>query len=94
MSGQISAEVSHWYRPQEGQKLFEVVAIDFDDQSIEIQYFDGSVEEMGFGGWKTLVPIESPPPEDWSNRCKLERADPSFDAYAMSEALLRKKPFH
>jgi len=94
MSGQISAEISHWYRPQEGQNLFEVVAIDFDDQSIEIQYFDGSVEEIEFGGWKTLVPVEIAPPQDWAGAYGFQRADPSFDAYAVSEASCRKDQIH
>ena len=94
MSGQVSAEISHWYRPKESQNLFEVVAIDFDDQSIEIQYFDGSVEEIEFAGWKTLVPTEISPPEDWTGAYEFERADPSFNAYAVSEALVRKDRTH
>lgn len=94
MSGQVSAEISHWYRPMENQNLFEVVNIDFEEQSIEIQYFDGRVEEIGFTGWKTLVPVEIAPPEDWTGAYEFERVDPSFNAYAVSEALVRRGATH
>ena len=90
MSGQVSAEISHWYRPTESQNLFEVVNIDFEEQSIEIQYFDGSVEDIGFSVWKALIPVEIAPPEDWTGAYEFERADPAFNAYAVSEALVRR----
>lgn len=88
MSGQISAEIGHWYRPITNDGFFEVVAIDYDDQSIEIQYFDGEIEELDFTGWKALVPMESPPPEDWTGPYEIDRQDPAFNEYAMNEALM------
>jgi len=88
MSGQISAEIGHWYRSITSEALFEVVAIDFDDQSIAIQYFDGEIAELDFTGWKTLVPVESAPPEDWTGPFEIDRQDPAFNEYAMNEALI------
>jgi len=88
MSGQISAEIGHWYRPANAEALFEVVAIDYDDQHIEIQYFDGEIEELEFVGWKTLVPIETAPPEDWTGPFEIDRQDPAFNEYAINEALM------
>ena len=35
-----------------GGSLFEVVAFDDDDGTIEIQYFDGTVEEMDIEDWE------------------------------------------
>lgn len=61
-------EIGEWYRAS-GSELFEVVAVDDDDGTIEIQYFDGTVEEMDIEDWdggvedKTLEKAE--PPEDW-----------------------------
>ncbi|MGB6449194.1 MAG: DUF6763 family protein [Steroidobacteraceae bacterium] len=66
--------VGSWYR-MEGD-LFEVVAIDDDDATIEIQYFDGTVEEMDLEDWEThceereLETID--PPEDWSGSVDVE----------------------
>jgi len=88
MSGQVSAEIGRWYRPMISDSLFEVVAIDYDEQSIEIQYFDGEIEELDFSGWKTLIPVDSPPPEDWTGPYEIERQDPSFNEYAINEALV------
>lgn len=66
--------VGNWYR-MEGD-LFEVVAIDDDDATIEIQYFDGTVEEMDLEDWEahcTERALEaSDPPEDWSGSVDVE----------------------
>ena len=88
MSGQITAEIGHWYRPIANDSYFEVVAIDYDDQCIEIQYFDGAIEEIEFSGWKTLIPVETAPPEDWTGPFEIDRQDPAFNEYAMNEALM------
>jgi len=72
--------VGSWYR-LEGGELFEVVAIDDDDATIEIQYFDGTVEEMDLEEWETrceeraLEPAD--PPEDWSGSVDVERDEES-----------------
>ncbi|MDE2306637.1 MAG: hypothetical protein KGL34_13835 [Gammaproteobacteria bacterium] len=61
--------VGEWYRDGAGE-TFEVVAIDEDDRTIEIQYFDGSVTEMDFDAWNEQMiegSIETAEaPEDWS----------------------------
>ena len=42
--------IGNWYRIQ-GSESFEVVAFDEDDGTIELQYFDGTVEEMDLEDW-------------------------------------------
>lgn len=49
----IQPEVGEWYRLQES--LFEVVAVDDDDHTIEVQHFDGTIEEMDHDDWTQLV---------------------------------------
>jgi len=44
--------IGDWYRLN-GGALFEVVALDDDDGTIEIQYFDGTVEEMDIEDWES-----------------------------------------
>ncbi len=46
----IRPVVGQWYRGGTNE-LFEVVAIDDQDQTIEIQYFDGTVTEVDFDSW-------------------------------------------
>ena len=46
-------DIGNWYRRTGGGELFEVVAVDEDDGTLEIQYFDGTVEEMDIEDWET-----------------------------------------
>jgi uncharacterized protein DUF6763 len=70
--------IGDWYRLS-GGALFEVVALDDDDGTIEIQYFDGTVEEMDIEDWETqwedggLETAEAP--EDWSGSVDVEATD-------------------
>jgi hypothetical protein len=70
--------IGDWYRLS-GGALFEVVALDDDDGTIEIQYFDGTVEEMDIEDWDSQWEegaLESAePPEDWSGSVDVESAD-------------------
>lgn len=56
----------NWYQHFDKGEKFEVLAVDEDSRLIEIQYFDGNLEEIDFDGWYNLEiePIE--PPEDWT----------------------------
>jgi hypothetical protein len=70
--------IGAWYRLN-GGALFEVVALDDDDGTIEIQYFDGTVEEMDIEDWEAqwedgaLEAAEAP--EDWSGSVDVEGGD-------------------
>ena len=70
--------IGDWYRLSGGE-LFEVVAVDEDDATIDIQYFDGTVEEMDREDWEaqwdegTLEAAE--PPEDWSGSVDVDAED-------------------
>ena len=61
--------VGQWYRGVTNE-LFEVVAIDDEDETIEIQYFDGTVTEMDFDSWNEQLLDQmldaADAPEDWS----------------------------
>ena len=50
--------IGNWYRIQ-GSDSFEVVAFDEDDATIELQYFDGTVEEMDLEDWQAAQEIGS-----------------------------------
>jgi hypothetical protein len=58
--------IGNWYRNQETGNDFEVVALDEDAQTIEIQYFDGEVEELDLDTWYELLIEAIETPEDWS----------------------------
>jgi hypothetical protein len=66
--------IGQWYR-RPGGESFEIVAIDRDDHTIEIQYFDGTVEEMEAEGWLEDEIEASEPPEDWTGSLDVEPED-------------------
>ena len=78
--------IGNWYRNQETGNDFEVVALDEDAQTIEIQYFDGEVEELDLDAWYEL-PIEAiEAPEDWSGPFdEMETDDLGYEAEAEAE---------
>jgi hypothetical protein len=54
--------IGKWYaRP--GGDSFEVVALDPDDATIEIQYFDGTIEELDLDDWREEQIVPAEPPE-------------------------------
>lgn len=67
--------IGEWYR-MNGDKEFEVVAVDDDEGTIEIQYFDGTVGELDREDWDSQWlegQIEaSEAPEDWTGSVDVE----------------------
>jgi hypothetical protein len=72
--------VDDWYE-DEGGRSFRVIAVDEDDGTIEVQYFDGDVEEFDRDSWyqMSLEPIEEP--EDWTGPFDDLEADDVADNY-------------
>jgi hypothetical protein len=76
--------IGEWYRMTDSDKQFEVVAVDDDDGTIEIQYFDGTVEELDREDWDVQWAdgeIESSQePEDWTGSVDVESGDINEDS--------------
>ena len=66
--------IGEWFR-RTGGDSFEVVAIDRDDHTIEIQYFDGTVEEMELEEWREAEIESCEAPEDWTGSLDVEPED-------------------
>jgi len=74
----VKPVVGQWYRGGTNE-LFEVVAIDEEDETIEVQYFDGTVTEIDFDAWNEqlldeLIDVANAP-EDWSGAVDVEAED-------------------
>ena len=65
MASELQPIVGEWYRTYEGQ-TFEIVAMDEDENYIEIQYFGGDIDEMEFDSWDSTVAELVEQPEDWT----------------------------
>ncbi|MGD2138339.1 MAG: hypothetical protein PVJ66_01605 [Gammaproteobacteria bacterium] len=78
MANDFQPRIGDWYQTTSGDN-FEIVALDDDEAAMEIQYYDGAVEEIDFDSWNEMEvqPIE--PPEDWSGSFDIEREDYGVD---------------
>ena len=74
----LQPAVGEWYADPQGI-TFEVVAVDEEDGTIEVQYFDGTLEELDADAWPQmqLKPVDAP--EDWSGSLDMEREDYGAD---------------
>lgn len=67
-------DIGHWYQDGLRTAMFEVVAVD-KDGGVEIQHFDGEIEELDLDSWYELELVEIPPPEDWSGPYEMSKED-------------------
>lgn len=67
--------IGDWYRLKGGAP-FEIVALDDDDGTIEVQYIDGTLEELDREDWKSWCDEHTleatDPSEDWSDSADVE----------------------
>lgn len=66
--------IGQWFRRPSGT-LFEVVAIDDDDETVEIQQYDGTIDEIEIENWSELLLTEISAPEDWSGSVDMDPED-------------------
>ena len=66
--------IGQWFRRPNGA-LLEVVAVDEDDGTIEIQFFDGTIDEVEVRSWRDLLLVEVEAPEDWSGPMDMDPDD-------------------
>lgn len=70
--------IEQWYLNRSGA-AFEVVAIDDHSGNVEVQYFDGTVDELDEERWARLPIEEIHAPEDLSGSLDLPRSDMARD---------------
>ncbi len=66
--------IGQWFRRSNGTR-FEVVAVDESTATIEIQQFDGTVDEIELESWLEWVAVEISAPEDWSGSVDMDPED-------------------
>lgn len=78
--------VSQWYQHLDKGYRFQVLAFDEDARTVEVQHFDGDLEDLDLESWYELdiEPIE--PPEDWTGPMDdVERDDLPYSETDMTE---------
>jgi hypothetical protein len=66
MSYDMDPIVGNWYQHVDKGLDFEVVAVDEETTSVEIQYVDGSLDEITLDDWYEIDLEPAEPPEDWT----------------------------
>ena len=66
--------IGQWFSRPNGT-LFEVVAVDEDGGTVELQQFDGTLDEVEMEAWPELLLTEVSAPEDWSGSVDMDPED-------------------
>ena len=66
--------IGQWFSRRNGT-IFEVVAIDEDGGTVELQQFDGTIDEVELEAWPDLLLVEVSAPEDWSGSVDMDPED-------------------
>jgi hypothetical protein len=66
--------IGQWFSRPNGT-MFEVVAVDEDGGTIELQQFDGTIDEVDLENWADLLLVEVSAPEDWSGSVDMDPED-------------------
>ncbi|MGD8515126.1 MAG: hypothetical protein PVF52_05885 [Granulosicoccaceae bacterium] len=67
--------VDNWYFHRDKGQKFVVVAVDDDSETVEIQHFDGDLEEISFSDWYDMEIEISAEPENWAGAIDVGTVD-------------------
>lgn len=83
----VRPEIGAWYARLDKGEVFRVVGYDDRSRTIEIQSFDGDIDEIAEDSWRTLPLERSEPPEDWTGPIDdVEPDDLGYSETAMTAA--------
>jgi hypothetical protein len=78
MSHSLKPVTGQWYRHLDKGQPFRVISVERDEDLIEIQHFDGDLEEFEFAEWFDMDLELAAEPEDWTG--PIDDADADVDA--------------
>jgi hypothetical protein len=80
MIGELDPVEGNWYHNLGKKQNFMVVDVNEAGGTVDIQYFDGDIEELEIEEWEEMDLEESEPPEDWTGPLdKLEKDDRGYE---------------
>ena len=75
MPNELDPLVDEWYAHLDKGQRFFVTAVDDDHDCIEIQNFDGTIEEISMEEWRDLYIELSVEPENWTGALDIGEKD-------------------
>lgn len=79
-----SPTIDSWYHHSEKAQRFLVTAIDEHSDTVEIQYFDGTLDEIDLVNWYAMDVELVEAPEDWTGPVDIDDLN-SIDAEMSNE---------
>jgi hypothetical protein len=75
MATEADPIVTIWYKNLDSGQKFQVVAVDDRENMVEIQYFDGDIEEIDVDDWYLMELDQIESPEDISGALDVSEID-------------------
>ena len=75
MATDIDPIIGNWYQHLEKGQIFLVVSMDLESEVLEVQHFDGDLEEIILSNWYELNIEISEAPENWSGPIDIAELD-------------------
>jgi hypothetical protein len=79
MVGELDPIEGNWYQHLDNARGFMVVNVSETEGTVDIQYFDGDIDELEMEEWEEMDLEEIEPPEDWTG--PLDDLDPDDRGY-------------
>ncbi|WP_185230558.1 DUF6763 family protein [Teredinibacter franksiae] len=96
----IFPTVGNWYQDTSSMQVFEIVAVDEHNSTIEVQYADGDIDEFEIESWGQLHIVTAAAPEDANAGYGASYSDPWEDSpnhinnsYSNPLELIEPEPF-
>lgn len=67
--------IDNWYCHLDKGQRFWVVAIDEETQTVEVEYFDGNLDQYGLEDWYQMEIMPCEAPENWSGPLDIGNVD-------------------
>ena len=75
MPNELDPLVGQWYAHLDKGQRFYVAAVNDKDETVEVQHFDGDLEEYSLDEWRDLDIDLSEEPENWSGPLDMAEQD-------------------
>ena len=75
MPNELDPRIDQWYAHLDKGQRFYVIDVSEDRGNVELQHFDGDLEELSLDEWRNLNIILSEQPENWSGALDIANKD-------------------
>ena len=75
MKNEIDPRIDQWYAHLDKGQRFFITAINEEEKTVEVQHFDGDIEEFSFDEWRDLKIELSEAPENWAGALDIAEID-------------------